>query len=130
MYKKRILLVDDKPGITRAVKFILEKARGYVVREENDASQATRTALAFHPDLVVLDIAMPGTDGGSLASVIKSHPDLCDIPTMFYTGMLTEEEAATHRENHREYVVSKNSGPRSLLEHVDLLLARLDVKVG
>jgi two-component system OmpR family response regulator len=62
----RILLIDDDSEVTRALQRLLV-ARGYAVREENDATQAVETARAFQPDAVILDFLMPESDGGEVA---------------------------------------------------------------
>src|SRR5204863_4577050 len=62
--KRRILIVDDDRESTRLVKILLERTGCYLVREENDAPRAHQTARNFRPDLILLDILMPATDGG------------------------------------------------------------------
>src|SRR5437660_9397904 len=61
--KRRILIVDDDRESTRLVKILLERTGCYLVREEHDASRAHQSAQNFRPDLILLDILMPETDG-------------------------------------------------------------------
>jgi CheY-like chemotaxis protein len=91
--KKRILAVDDQSRNTRLVKLYLEQTNDYVVREENDAKAALYTAEEFHPDLILLDVMMPGIDGGELAACFKASPKLKDVPIVFLTATITKEEA-------------------------------------
>ena len=63
--KKRILVVDDKASDSQLVKNCLEQTNDYVVREENDPQKALATAEAFQPHLILLDVRMPGMDGGN-----------------------------------------------------------------
>ena len=72
--KARILVIDDDPGFTRAAKLILEKTGGYFAGEENDPTQAHQTAQNFKPDLILLDIAMPQTNGGEVPARKRSDP--------------------------------------------------------
>ena len=73
--KKRILVVDDEPSITRLLKLNLEQTNEYVVRAENDARAAIAAAEEFKPHLILLDVMMPGLDGGELASRFEANPN-------------------------------------------------------
>jgi len=65
MKKQRILIIDDEPEICRLVQEILED-EGYIVRTAGSAEQARVAKKEFNPDLALLDIWMPGTDGITL----------------------------------------------------------------
>ena len=93
--KRRILIVDDDRESTRLVKILLEKTGRYLVHEENDAARAHQTAQNFRPDLVLLDIVMPETDGGEVAAQIQADPDLQGTPIIFLTALVTKAEAKT-----------------------------------
>jgi CheY-like chemotaxis protein len=90
--KKRILVVDDEPSITRLVKLNLEQTNEYEVQTENDASAALATAEAFLPDLILLDVMMPEMDGGVLASRIQASPKLKRVQIVFLTAAATKGE--------------------------------------
>jgi len=90
--KVRILIIDNSRDFTRAAKVVLEKTGRYVVGEENDATKAHQTALNLKPDLILLDIAMPETDGGEVAAWIQSDPVLHRIPIVFLTALVTAAE--------------------------------------
>jgi CheY-like chemotaxis protein len=89
---KRIFVVDDQPRDTRLLKLFLEQTNDYVVREENDARAALATAAEFEPDLILLDVMMPGVDGGELAALFKANPKLKSVPIIFLTAAVTKEE--------------------------------------
>jgi CheY-like chemotaxis protein len=91
-HKKRILAVDDDPKITRLLRLNLEQTGDYEVREETRATHALAAAREFHPDLILLDVLMPGLDGGSLADHYRQSPDLRHIPIVFLTAAVTWEE--------------------------------------
>jgi CheY-like chemotaxis protein len=91
--KRRILIVDDDPGTTRLVKVLLEKTGQYEVLEENDATKAHPTARNFRPDVILLDIVMPDTDGGEVAARIEADPELQTMPVIFLTALVTRAEA-------------------------------------
>ena len=90
--KKRILVVDDRPSDTQLVKLYLEQSNNYVVREENNSKTALSTAEAFQPQLILLDVKMPGMGGGELAASFKQSPKLKDVPIVFLTAMVTKGE--------------------------------------
>jgi CheY-like chemotaxis protein len=62
------------------------------IYEENDASKAHQTAQGVKPDLILLDIAMPETDGGEVAARIESDPTLHRTPIVFLTALVTRVE--------------------------------------
>src|ERR1035441_6077605 len=90
--KKRILAVDDQASNTRLVKLCLEGTDDYVVREENDAKAALATAEEFQPHLILLDVMMPGLDGGDLAACFQASPKLKAVPIVFLTAAVTKGE--------------------------------------
>lgn len=90
--KKRILVVDDEPSITRLLKLNLEQTNDYVVRAENDSETAMAAAEEFQPHLILLDVMMPGLDGGELASRFQANPKLKGVPIVFLTAAATKSE--------------------------------------
>jgi CheY-like chemotaxis protein len=96
MFKKRILIVDDEPKFTQMVRFNLEKTGTYEVMEVNHPKQALAAATQFKPDLVLVDVMMPGMDGGDVAAQLKRDPGLKDVPVMFVTAAVARSEAGQH----------------------------------
>jgi CheY-like chemotaxis protein len=92
--KKRILVVDDQASNTRLVKLCLEGTDDYVVREENSAKTALSTAEGFQPHLILMDVMMPGMDGGELAASFQANPKLKAVPIVFLTAAVTKVEVA------------------------------------
>jgi CheY-like chemotaxis protein len=90
--KKRILIVDDEPTITRLLKLNLEQTGDYEVATENMSKAALAAAEEFQPDLMLLDVMMPGLDGGSLASQLQNSPKLKGVPIVFLTAAVTRDE--------------------------------------
>jgi CheY-like chemotaxis protein len=62
------------------------------VREENDAKSALAAAELFQPDLILLDIMMPGMDGGTVAAYFQQSPRLKNVPIVFLTALVTQGE--------------------------------------
>ena len=93
--KKRIFVVDDESGFTRLLKLTLERTGRYVVKEENDGTQAWLAAREFRPDIIFLDIVMPKIDGGDVAQQIRSDPALAQVPIVFLTAIVSRTESQT-----------------------------------
>jgi DNA-binding response OmpR family regulator len=94
--KKRILVVDDEPSITRLLKLSLEQTDEFIVGVENIATHALTAAREFRPDLILLDVMMPGVDGGVLASEFQASAQLRQVPIVFLTAAVTKEEVCSH----------------------------------
>lgn len=94
--KKRILVVDDEASITRLIKVNLELTGEFAVRVENDARHAFRSAMEFQPDLILLDVLMPGMDGGELAAHFQGSAQFQKVPIIFLTAAATKPEVKEH----------------------------------
>ncbi len=94
--KHRILVVDDEASFTRLLKLNLERTGRYEVRTENRPTEALVAAREFHPELILLDVMMPGLDGGTLASYFLESPKFKGVPVVFLTATVTKEEVSTH----------------------------------
>src|ERR1035437_8502395 len=95
--KKRILVVDDRASDTWLVKLYLEGTNDYVVREENDAKAALSAAEEFQPHLILLDVMMPGMDGGDVAACFRENEKLKAVPIVFLTSAVTKGEVEASR---------------------------------
>jgi CheY-like chemotaxis protein len=93
--KRRILIVDNDRDTTHLVKILLERTGRYLVLEENDSTKAHQSAQNFRPDLILLDIVMPETDGGEVAAQIEADPELQRTPVIFLTALVTKAETKT-----------------------------------
>jgi two-component system response regulator MtrA len=90
--KKRILVVDDEPALTRMVKLVLEKSGNYEVRTENQGTMAIPAAREFKPDLIFLDVMMPDMGGDEVSALLKEDVELAKIPFIFMTAIVTPDE--------------------------------------
>lgn len=91
MEKKKILIVDDEPDVLLLLGERLTKA-GYNVFKAASGKEAIEYAGKKSPDLIVLDIAMPGMDGSEVATVLRNDPKTKDIPILFLTCLFTKQE--------------------------------------
>jgi CheY-like chemotaxis protein len=96
MNTKRILVVDDEPSVTRNLKLNLESAGDYEVLGENQAPDVLSAVRIFRPDLILLDVMMPGMDGGGVAARIRADPLFRETPIIFLTAIVSNEETDGH----------------------------------
>ena len=82
---KKILLVEDNPVNRRLAVFLL-RAHGYEVREATTALEALEMLERERPDLIVMDIQLPGMDGLEVTRKIKAQPATADIPVIAVTS--------------------------------------------
>ena len=90
--KKKILVVDDEASLTRLIKANLERTGKFEVLTENQGAMAINAARQFKPDLILLDVMMPGLEGGEIAALIEEDPHLQGTPYVFLTAIVRKEE--------------------------------------
>jgi response regulator RpfG family c-di-GMP phosphodiesterase len=115
----RILLVDDEPALRELLRVTFEGA-DVAVDEAGSASEAQRAISNARPDLVVLDLRMPGVGGAELCAQLKAEPRTRDIPIVLLTGA-DAEEAQRARDAGAEALVRKPFSPLELLTVVERL---------
>jgi DNA-binding response OmpR family regulator len=81
-----VLVVDDESDIREAVAEVLAD-EGYVVHGAGDGAEALRKARAVHPDIVLLDLMMPGMNGWEFRAAQKGDPELSDIPVVVLSAL-------------------------------------------
>jgi DNA-binding response OmpR family regulator len=96
MNRRRILIVDDDMELSRMLKMGIEQSGPYEVRVENDPRRAKSVALAFMPELLLMDVIMPWMDGGSVVAEIRQEETLKKVAVIFLTSILNKDEAAAH----------------------------------
>jgi CheY-like chemotaxis protein len=94
--KKRIMVVDDEPSITRLLKLNLEQTGRYEVCGINNAALALSAAREFQPDLILLDVMMPHVSGDELANQLQASPRLKNTPIVYLTALATPGEVSAH----------------------------------
>jgi two-component system OmpR family response regulator len=115
-----ILIVDDDRHIREVVRFALEQA-GHVVREANDGAQARSAVAEREPDLIVLDIVMPGEDGLSACRAIRSKSR---VPIIFLSSRDEELDRVLGLELGGDDYLTKPFSPRELVARVSAVLRR------
>jgi CheY-like chemotaxis protein len=92
--KDRILIVDDDISYAELLKLQLEKTGAYEAKIVVDGKSVVAAAREFRPDLILLDILMPGQDGAETAAQLADDELLQDIPVVFLTSIVTRAEMA------------------------------------
>ena len=95
MKKTRILVIDDDVHSTRMVQLTLERTGRYEVWPLNNPAGALDAARQCKPDLILLDICMPGTEGGEVAFQLRTDKEFERIPVVFLTALVSEREAVS-----------------------------------
>ena len=125
MEKPRILVVDDDVALSRLVGIALEKTRLYDVKVENRSRQALGCARQFQPHLVLLDVDMPGMDGGVVAAQLRSDTALRDLQIIFFTSLLSPQESgATLITRGDELFLPKPVDTATLIRSIEQVLAQ------
>lgn len=97
--KKRILVVDDEPALTKMVKMNLERTGNYEVFTVNQGSKALEAAREFKPDLIFLDVMMPDMSGDEVSAQLREDKALANIKQIFMTAIVTRDETESMGNN-------------------------------
>jgi len=117
--KTTILLVDDDPDFVALLQKLLQ-TEGYEVATAANVRHGLGKAYMLPVDLILLDIMLPGQDGGELAQVIRSDARLTEIPIIFLTSLLSPAEAQQRASLREQYVyLSKTVDFQELLKCIE-----------
>ena len=123
---KRVLVVDDDAKTVELVKLYLSRD-GYRVLTAFNGTDALRLAREGHPDLIVLDLMLPGIDGLGVCRTIRAESD---VPIIMLTARTTEEDRLTGLDIGADDYVSKPFSPRELAARVRAVLRRIPGERG
>jgi CheY-like chemotaxis protein len=93
--KKRVLIIDDDASLTRLLKLNLHYVGRYTAETVNDPAEAVAVARRFWPDVILLDVVMPGIGGGEVAADLRAIPEFEHTPIVFLTAAVTRSEVAS-----------------------------------
>ena len=119
--KAKILVIDDEPEITEIIDMFLSE-QGFKVFVENDPYKAVETAKNINPDLILLDIMMPGVDGYDICKSLKNTPDYASIPVIFLTGKERDDDMGRSFKAGGDMFIKKPFSCERLLEIVNIVL--------
>ena len=92
MEKKKVLMIDDDQDFIKLVKMNLEETGNYEVRTENKGETGVSSVMVFKPDIILLDVVLGDIDGSDVAKQIKNTELGKDIPIIYVTAIINEEE--------------------------------------
>jgi len=116
-----VLVVDDNDDNVRIMSTIL-LARGFEVRIARDGKSALQSVEQQRPDLILLDIMMPGMNGMEVLDAIKTHPRSASIPVVMVTAKAQDDDLLHGYRSGADYYVTKPFTSRQLLYAVSLIL--------
>lgn len=111
---ERILLVEDEPHLQMVTRVTLERVGGFQVQSCSSGEDAARVAREFQPDLILLDVMMPGMDGVETLGLLRRSPETAEISVVFMTARAQKAEMDAYRELGAIGVISKPFDPMTL----------------
>src|SRR3954467_8662156 len=88
----KILYVEDDPDIQAIAVMVLDAISGFTVEPCSSGNEALKKAVAFNPDLILLDVMMPGMDGPETLQALRKLPELTHTPVVFMTAKVQPQE--------------------------------------
>jgi two-component system phosphate regulon response regulator PhoB len=123
MVHKTILVVEDEPAIQELVVYNLTKEK-YQVTAVGTGEEALRAVEPLRPDLVLLDLMLPGIDGLEVTRRLKAHPNTRDIPVIILTAKGEEADVVSGLELGADDYIPKPFSPRVLIARIRAVLRR------
>jgi DNA-binding response OmpR family regulator len=120
---KRVLVADDDPDMAALIKAILEERLSVTVDHVPNGALVLDHIAATNPDLVILDVSMPGLNGIDVFDLLRGSASFVDVPVLFLTAVPDRAEQAFARFGISD-VMAKPFDSDALVQRVDELLAR------
>lgn len=115
---KRILYVEDEPDIQAVAKLALESVGGFTLHVCSSGQQAIEEAEGFNPQLILLDVMMPGMDGPTTMQELRKIASLAEVPVIFMTAKVQTNEVAEYMDMGALDVIAKPFDPMTLSDTV------------
>jgi len=113
-----ILMVEDEPDIQTVAKLALEAVGGFNVEICSCGQEALDKAVGVNPDLILMDVMMPGMDGPTTLQELKKIPELSGTPVIFMTAKVQPQEVQQYKDLGALDVIAKPFDPMSLADNV------------
>ena len=121
--KPQVLIVEDEDDIRELVRYNLER-ENFSVSEASSGEDGLKTVVQKKPDLILLDLMLPGKDGLQVCRELKQNPDYSDIPVIMMTAKGEESDIVTGLELGAEDYIVKPFSPKVLTARVKAVLRR------
>ena len=115
---QRILYVEDEPDIQAVARIALETVGGFTVQICSSGEEALQAAVEFAPDLLLLDVMMPGMDGPTTLQELRNLPDLENTPAVFMTAKVQPQEIEQFKSYGALDVIAKPFDPMALSSQI------------
>ncbi len=126
---QRVLIVEDEVDIADLIKFNLQRA-GYEVSQAHDGVVGVKTAIGERPDLIILDLMLPGRDGYSVFREVRRDARTSHIPVIMLTARAQTEDRIQGLEAGADDYLTKPFSPKELVLRVNAILKRIDAPPG
>jgi len=123
---QKILVVEDEPDIRKLVQYNLLQER-YKVLEAEDGEQALKIVQRDKPNLVILDLMLPGLSGLEVCKLLRERPDTAKLPILMLTAKAGEADRVVGLEMGADDYLAKPFSPRELVARVRAILRRANV---
>jgi len=123
MSKGNILIVEDDHQTMKLIKFILEKEH-YSTISAKDGEEGLQMAREKKPDMIVLDLMLPGMDGYRVCEILKANPVTKEIPVIVLTALDTGADFEKALEKKADWYITKPFEPQHLLKRVNYLIEK------
>lgn len=114
----RILYVEDDPDIQAIAMMVLESIHGFTMEACSSGAEALAKAVPFKPDLILLDVMMPGMDGPETLKSLRKFPELADVPVIFMTAKVQPQEVQGYLNLGALGVIAKPFDPMTLAQQL------------
>lgn len=121
---KKILIADDEPDILEIIQYNLQN-EGYEVVTAKNGNEALDLAKRFNPDLIILDIMMPGKNGIEVCNILRLQPAFNDTLIIFLTALSDEGTEVKGLETGADDYITKPVSPKVLVSKVNALFRRI-----
>lgn len=126
---KEILIVDDEPGVVAAIQFLMEQ-QGHNVLIAERGEDALDLIYKYRPDLVILDIMLPGISGWEVCEITRLNPDYRDVKIIFLTARGDKVEIARGLALGADAYITKPFSNDQLIANVNALLENAFEETG
>ena len=113
-----ILYVEDEADIRTVAQLALETVGGFTLTVCSSGEEAVQVGPSSRPDLILLDVMMPGMDGPTTLAALRKDPALADTPVMFMTAKVQPSEIQQYRDLGALDVIAKPFDPMTLADQV------------
>lgn len=115
---RKLLIADDEPGVRSLVRMTLE-SDSYEILEASDGNEALMLALEHRPEMILLDVSMPGLSGLQVCRLLKENPSTSGISVVMLTSMSQDIDKAWGKSAGADEYFTKPFSPVALLRKVD-----------